>query len=58
MSLLVHSQVAHEIAMVLAHLDEDGSTRTAGVTHLAATAPSDEVATDPADLDDEASTGA
>jgi pimeloyl-ACP methyl ester carboxylesterase len=58
MSLLVHGRVAHEIAMVLAHLDEDGSTRTAGVTHLSpAVAP---VAPDPgpAGMDDQASTGA
>ena len=58
MSLLVHGRVAHEIAMVLAHLDEDGSTRTAGVTHL--TAATAAAVPDPgADgLDDEASTGA
>ena len=58
MSLLVHSRVAHEIAMVLAHLDEDGTTRTAGVTRLSSTTSPDEPGTDSGALEDEASTGA
>jgi pimeloyl-ACP methyl ester carboxylesterase len=58
MSLLVHGRVAHEIAMVLAHLDEDGSTRTAGVTHLASTVPADGPGEGAGGLADEASTGA
>ena len=32
MSLPIHSPVVHEISTLLAHLDEDGSTLTAGVT--------------------------
>ena len=35
MSLPIHGRVVHEIATVLAHLDEDGSTLSAGVTPLA-----------------------
>jgi pimeloyl-ACP methyl ester carboxylesterase len=34
MSLPIDGRVVHEIATLLAHLDEDGSTRTAGVTRL------------------------
>ena len=58
MSLLVHGRVAHELAMVLAHLDEDGSTRTAGVTHLSSAATEDPPGTDDARPEDEVSTGA
>ena len=58
MSLLVHSRVAHEIAMVLAHLDEDGSTRTAGVTRLGGTSVEAAPTTGSAEVEDEASTGA
>lgn len=39
MSLPISGRVVHEIAMLLAHLDEDGSTLHAGVTLLAAPAP-------------------
>ena len=39
MSLPIDGRVVHEIATLLAHLDEDGSTRTAGVTHLSAESP-------------------
>jgi pimeloyl-ACP methyl ester carboxylesterase len=39
MSLPISGQVVHEIATLLAHLDEDGRTHTAGVTTL--TAPGD-----------------
>jgi triacylglycerol lipase len=34
MSLPIDGRVVHEIVTLLAHLDEDGSTRTAGVTRL------------------------
>ena len=37
MSLPIDGRVVHEIATLLAHLDEDGSTRTAGVTRLGTT---------------------
>lgn len=40
MSLPIHSRVVHEIATLLAHLDEDGATVTAGVTTIGAAAPS------------------
>jgi len=36
MSLPIHGPVVHEITTLLAHLDEDGSTLTAGVTPLSA----------------------
>ncbi|CAN5157091.1 alpha/beta fold hydrolase [soil metagenome] len=36
MSLPIDGRVVHEIATLLAHLDEDGTTRTAGVTRLEA----------------------
>jgi pimeloyl-ACP methyl ester carboxylesterase len=39
MSLPIDGRVVHEIATLLAHLDEDGSTRTAGVTRLSAPLP-------------------
>lgn len=44
MSLPIDGRVVHEIATLLAHLDEDGTTRTAGVTRLATEGP----AADPA----------
>lgn len=34
MSLPIHGRVVHEIASLLAHLDEDGRTLTAGVTRI------------------------
>lgn len=34
MSLPIHGHVVHEIATLLAHLDEDGRTRTHGVTRI------------------------
>lgn len=39
MSLPISGRVAHEIAQLLAHLDEDGTTLQAGVTRLDATPP-------------------
>jgi hypothetical protein len=39
MSLPIHGRVVREIAALLAHLDEDGSTLTAGVTSIDAAAP-------------------
>jgi pimeloyl-ACP methyl ester carboxylesterase len=39
MSLPIHGRVVREIAALLAHLDEDGSTLTAGVTSIDATVP-------------------
>ncbi len=39
MSLPIDGRVVHEIATLLAHLDEDGTTRTAGVTRLEAGGP-------------------
>jgi pimeloyl-ACP methyl ester carboxylesterase len=39
MSLPISGQVGHEIATLLAHLDEDGRTQTAGVTTLTPTEP-------------------
>ena len=39
MSLPIDGRVVHEIAQLLAHLDHDGGTVTAGVTPIAATAP-------------------
>jgi hypothetical protein len=39
MSLPIHGGVVHEIATVLAHLDEDGSTLSAGVTPISAATP-------------------
>jgi pimeloyl-ACP methyl ester carboxylesterase len=39
MSLPIDGRVVHEIATLLAHLDEDGTTRTAGVTRLDVPAP-------------------
>ena len=38
MSLPIHGRVVHEITTLLAHLDEDGSTVTAGVTSIDAQA--------------------
>ena len=38
MSLPIDGRVVHEIATLLAHLDEDGTTVTPGVTHLDAEA--------------------
>jgi hypothetical protein len=43
MSLPISGRVVHEIAMLLAHLDEDGTTLHAGVTRLAPAASSAEV---------------
>ena len=40
MSLPIRGRVVHEIAMLLAHLDEDGSTLHAGVTRLSGPPPS------------------
>ncbi|CAA9317268.1 MAG: putative secreted lipase [uncultured Frankineae bacterium] len=40
MSLPIDGRVVHSIATLLAHLDEDGSTRTAGVSSLGGSAPS------------------
>jgi triacylglycerol lipase len=40
MSLPISGKVVHEIAMLLAHLDEDGSTLQAGVTPIGAASPS------------------
>lgn len=40
MSLPIDGRVVHDIATLLAHLDEDGSTRTAGVTRLEAASAS------------------
>lgn len=37
MSLPIHGRVVHEIATLLAHLDEDGSTLTPGVTAIGGT---------------------
>lgn len=39
MSLPISGHVVHEIAQLLAHLDEDGSTRHAGVTSIDAVSP-------------------
>ena len=39
MSLPIDGRVVHDIATLLAHLDEDGSTRTAGVTRLPTAGP-------------------
>jgi pimeloyl-ACP methyl ester carboxylesterase len=39
MSLPISGQVVHEIAQLLAHLDEDGRTQTAGVTTLTPVEP-------------------
>ena len=39
MSLPISRDVVHEIAMLLAHLDEDGRTQTAGVTTLTPAEP-------------------
>ena len=39
MSLPISGRVVHEIATLLAHLDEDGSTRHAGVTSIDSTPP-------------------
>lgn len=39
MSLPIDGRVVHEIAMLLAYLDEDGSTLTPGVTNITGTAP-------------------
>lgn len=58
MSLPIDGRVVHDIATLLAHLDEDGSTRTAGVTRLDASGAAEEpqpVASSPRD---EASTPA
>ncbi len=47
MSLPIKGRVVHEIAMLLAHLDEDGTTLHAGVTPLgSAAAPGPELRTD------------
>jgi triacylglycerol lipase len=39
MSLPIHGRVVHQIATLLAHLDEDGSTLSPGVSTLAPAAP-------------------
>lgn len=39
MSLPIHGRVVHQIATTLAHLEEDGTTRTAGVTPIDAAGP-------------------
>ena len=39
MSLPIDGRVVHEIAMLLAYLDEDGSTLTPGVTNITGTTP-------------------
>ena len=58
MSLPIDGRVVHDIATLLAHLDEDGTTRTAGVTRLeAATTPAQPAPT-PRAARDEASTTA
>lgn len=44
MSLPIDGRVVHEIAMLLAFLDENGSTVTAGVTNITRTAPSPAIA--------------
>ena len=58
MSLPIDGRVVHEIATLLAHLDEDGTTRTAGVTRLGATAPAADPLPSPRRTRDEASTTA
>ncbi len=58
MSLPIDGRVVHEIATLLAHLDEDGSTRTAGVTRLAAAERATTAPPAPRSARDEASTTA
>jgi triacylglycerol lipase len=58
MSLPIDGRVVHEIATLLAHLDEDGSTRTAGVTRLGPAAGSVGALPAPRRGADEASTTA
>ncbi len=58
MSLPIDGRVVHDIATLLAHLDEDGSTRTAGVTRLAAAGPGAGPLQTPRSTPDEASTTA
>jgi pimeloyl-ACP methyl ester carboxylesterase len=58
MSLPIDGRVVHEIATLLAHLDEDGSTRTAGVTRLTVAGPAVPVPPAPRSARDEASTTA
>jgi pimeloyl-ACP methyl ester carboxylesterase len=48
MSLPIHGKVVHEICTTLAHLDHDGSTRTAGVTPIAGRASTSASAPEPA----------
>ena len=45
MSLPISGHVVHEIATLLAHLDEDGRTQTAGVTTLTSAEPAPAPAT-------------
>lgn len=58
MSLPIDGRVVHEIATLLAHLDEDGSTRTAGVTRLTAAERATTAPPAPRSARDEASTTA
>jgi hypothetical protein len=39
MSLPIHGRVVHDITTLLAHLDEDGSTLSAGVTTIGTSGP-------------------
>ena len=56
MSLPIDGRVVHEIATLLAHLDEDGSTVTAGVTRLDVSLPASPPLPTPRRTADEAST--
>jgi pimeloyl-ACP methyl ester carboxylesterase len=56
MSLPIDGRVVHEIAVLLAHLDEDGSTVTAGVTRLDAAGSAGAPAPGPRRTSGEAST--
>ena len=58
MSLPIDGRVVHEIATLLAHLDEDGRTRTAGVTRFDAASPAAEALPEPRRTPNEASTTA
>jgi len=58
MSLPIDGRVVHDIATLLAHLDEDGTTRTAGVTRLEAAGPVSPTLAAPRTTRDEASTTA
>ena len=58
MSLPIDGRVVHDIATLLAHLDEDGSTRTAGVTRLEAPGPAPQTVPATRSTRDKASTTA